>query len=102
MIDINPVTPETLKQKLQNFWELSGRKILAIRITSYNVCYTKLLRTALHLLLSPVGAAIPCVITSYSIHYTKLYDRGIAYDEALAFEPSDPFQAGCRAEANPF
>ena len=40
------------------------------RITSYNVCYTKLLRFAnrqslLHNL---------CVITSYSIHYTKLYE----------------------------
>ena len=62
------------------------------RITSYNVCYTKLLRQgnrarscrlgrdshragidAKH---SVLGACQPgTVITSYSIHYTKLYDR---------------------------
>ena len=49
------------------------------RITSYNVCYTKLLR------LCPPAGNDPSryqtrqyhaqhVITSYSIHYTKLYD----------------------------
>ena len=60
-----------------------------LRITSYNVCYTKLLR------LSPVGVGAlhergdpglqakgherentRRVITSYSIHYTKLYEFG--------------------------
>ena len=84
------------------------------RITSYNVCYTKLLRLVAEQLswvsgesaknwphthwvytakpryrtpdqpceidaISPAGARIAfaqpqCVITSYSIHYTKLYD----------------------------
>ena len=62
-----------------------------IRITSYNVCYTKLLRvyvyeaplrlwhwtnalsiTALALTGWLIGS--PFVITSYSIHYTKLYE----------------------------
>ena len=67
----------------------------ADRITSYNVCYTKLLRPILVLLLMsllPVTAAAGTsyqdelidqaranhlaerVITSYSIHYTKLYE----------------------------
>ena len=65
------------------------------RITSYNVCYTKLLRTYASLrqqisfyknpntitdllnLVEVVGRkkdSNPLVITSYSIHYTKLYD----------------------------
>ena len=42
------------------------------RITSYNVCYTKLLRNPLK---SPRRRPRWCVITSYSIHYTKLYDE---------------------------
>ena len=69
------------------------------RITSYNVCYTKLLRPALKVAVvghtdttgaftynldlsrrraeSMVNELIRAhgVITSYSIHYTKLYDR---------------------------
>ena len=68
------------------------------RITSYNVCYTKLLRSSssgARLSRSlwtgsttdtagrPASRASPptsrpgyrCVITSYSIHYTKLYDQ---------------------------
>ena len=71
------------------------------RITSYNVCYTKLLRTffyfrgmALHSfddlpkaarehplfqLMSPDERLLSfnIVITSYSIHYTKLYDLNL-------------------------
>ena len=46
------------------------------RITSYNVCYTKLLRGVApdqHFLAR--GLSLLDVITSYSIHYTKLYDR---------------------------
>ena len=72
------------------------------RITSYNVCYTKLLRivpadswsTALQLIRAGKIDVLPAamvsdnrleflsftepyvVITSYSIHYTKLYDVG--------------------------
>ena len=44
----------------------------ALRITSYNVCYTKLLRLteSNH----PDFFGKNYVITSYSIHYTKLYD----------------------------
>ena len=75
----------------------SGRKKL--RITSYNVCYTKLLRYQVHFMramrsyvedkqrlfergrqvrlgiavLDDEGA-VDAVITSYSIHYTKLYE----------------------------
>ena len=59
-----------------------------LRITSYNVCYTKLLRgpsqggdcadavePMSQLSPMPRASAIgPRVITSYSIHYTKLYD----------------------------
>ena len=41
------------------------------RITSYNVCYTKLLR---HSSWKSVTTWARCVITSYSIHYTKLYE----------------------------
>ena len=64
--------------------------LLVIRITSYNVCYTKLLRWWQHncLDLSIGDARISLnncdaydkkyrdhyVITSYSIHYTKLYE----------------------------
>ena len=49
------------------------------RITSYNVCYTKLLRNRPFSSKdvsrpSPPGSVSTLVITSYSIHYTKLYD----------------------------
>ena len=56
------------------------------RITSYNVCYTKLLRdfatlkNAIHLDSMDINGLIQAelamkgVITSYSIHYTKLYE----------------------------
>ena len=59
----------------------------AFRITSYNVCYTKLLRPdspgfrgAVAAPISEPHKGLPkssgdeTVITSYSIHYTKLYD----------------------------
>ena len=61
-----------------------------LRITSYNVCYTKLLREMASMLsaIFMVMAVMVClmsifiiftsfkviVITSYSIHYTKLYE----------------------------
>ena len=65
-----------------------------IRITSYNVCYTKLLRVSSSGLVTAVSQGVTTikataqdggiysesevqvllVITSYSIHYTKLYD----------------------------
>ena len=62
------------------------------RITSYNVCYTKLLRDIGHPELAPdlgkirsagrhllalINDILDLVITSYSIHYTKLYDDGL-------------------------
>ena len=57
------------------------------RITSYNVCYTKLLRAAKQRDISVseffaknrhlLGFDNPSVITSYSIHYTKLYDGDV-------------------------
>ena len=67
-------------------------KCPVIRITSYNVCYTKLLRPEMRAeyrrwgiravagapLLrdgKAIGAIMLSVITSYSIHYTKLYDH---------------------------
>ena len=43
-----------------------------IRITSYNVCYTKLLRDGYYDFKKAQGYSD--VITSYSIHYTKLYE----------------------------
>ena len=64
------------------------------RITSYNVCYTKLLRTTFAAFTAFAGSlsmekqayAVTStslgsrpVITSYSIHYTKLYDDVTAY-----------------------
>ena len=69
---------------------------IAIRITSYNVCYTKLLRyegkevaiqgDIISLIASlyerqafieatTLPSAPIIVITSYSIHYTKLYEK---------------------------
>ena len=60
-----------------------------LRITSYNVCYTKLLRSMSTVVSLSGGALVAnlisvillisetlrqTVITSYSIHYTKLYD----------------------------
>ena len=79
---------------------LSAQGSTQNRITSYNVCYTKLLRNSLvcrpckiPFILTPpswivirlwcplspfypayVSAEVLGVITSYSIHYTKLYD----------------------------
>ena len=55
------------------------------RITSYNVCYTKLLRVQGAGVARAVAHenhvarddARALVITSYSIHYTKLYDSDI-------------------------
>ena len=81
------------------------------RITSYNVCYTKLLRiqskryqalafkgmnheSIIRQLKQPIPMSIathrgtervnlsPIVITSYSIHYTKLYEKSLS-DPAL-------------------
>ena len=60
-----------------------GHAGLSHRITSYNVCYTKLLRVQhfdpLQLVQDPPGLRghPGNVITSYSIHYTKLYDTKI-------------------------
>ena len=59
--------------------------LAAARITSYNVCYTKLLRSSTPRSArcsarssasrrSPPRSRTRPVITSYSIHYTKLYD----------------------------
>ena len=58
-----------------------------IRITSYNVCYTKLLRSEIVFdlycgvgtigMYVAKGAKKVYVITSYSIHYTKLYEVDI-------------------------
>ena len=63
-----------------------GTTARAVRITSYNVCYTKLLRR-LHIgatkenstrtkryLRKRYFGLLQHVITSYSIHYTKLYE----------------------------
>ena len=79
------------------------------RITSYNVCYTKLLRNRVldfyrNRTKRPIraiytyggGALLPglntyIVITSYSIHYTKLYDGSfgaiaVKIEHAVNFE----------------
>ena len=67
-----------------------------LRITSYNVCYTKLLRNKYHAMTRGVlmqsedpEATLKSfginrqyailVITSYSIHYTKLYESHLAF-----------------------
>ena len=74
--------------------EMAAMLLIEVRITSYNVCYTKLLRfldeiseLPLHLqskLLGVIqdrefyrvgGRKVVSVITSYSIHYTKLYEK---------------------------
>ena len=61
------------KINILDFWKWTYDA--ASRITSYNVCYTKLLRY--HVLdFRGQGIEEPSiVITSYSIHYTKLYDQ---------------------------
>ena len=48
----------------------------SVRITSYNVCYTKLLRKYVDPFINNRNLLyeVFSVITSYSIHYTKLYD----------------------------
>ena len=51
--------------------DIAHVKFMRTRITSYNVCYTKLLRSQLTGMAPKVAML---VITSYSIHYTKLYD----------------------------
>ena len=66
-------------------WDIT--KCIQDRITSYNVCYTKLLRNSdsdlcLYDLVESRDIPSP-VITSYSIHYTKLYDAFIG-DVVLA------------------
>ena len=59
---------------------IDSEAILNRRITSYNVCYTKLLRNRPKSIrknksrYSYYALRYHCVITSYSIHYTKLYD----------------------------
>ena len=57
------------------WWLGAGSSPPTPRITSYNVCYTKLLRATCR---SPTPPRCwwptACVITSYSIHYTKLYE----------------------------
>ena len=65
------------------FWD-DGGCIKRFRITSYNVCYTKLLRVLLKLRMLNstesyrnilrISISQIIVITSYSIHYTKLYE----------------------------
>ena len=73
------------RENFSNIWEGHSRlrKTKVIRITSYNVCYTKLLRTFLVCtfinnkslsVTNGLCSKLTAVITSYSIHYTKLYD----------------------------
>ena len=59
-------------------------RVLRSRITSYNVCYTKLLRSVTGGIKTAVNLGATnsvtvgvntSVITSYSIHYTKLYEE---------------------------
>ena len=81
---------------------------LGFRITSYNVCYTKLLRmgifagsgvgksTLLGMIAKEVKAdinviALVGVITSYSIHYTKLYELIFPHLSRQIY----PFSAPC-------
>ena len=64
------------------------------RITSYNVCYTKLLRAVLQLdqVIQQNASASEetAVITSYSIHYTKLYDEQLGIDQGVPLLPARP------------
>ena len=68
------------------------------RITSYNVCYTKLLRLVARVD-RDTGARVrgalvdpqAFVITSYSIHYTKLYER--RQQQAVLTEHSEAGQS---------
>ena len=63
--------------------KILGEFLASHRITSYNVCYTKLLRDGsfywvyahVRVALNPDGS----VITSYSIHYTKLYEHATTH-----------------------
>ena len=76
---------------IQLYHLLLAKQSQKYRITSYNVCYTKLLREGTYYFLLTIRGAqdisVPAysanisgfiilrsVITSYSIHYTKLYD----------------------------
>ena len=87
-----------LLYKIMSELDTDANTVLAVpdrlhRITSYNVCYTKLLRSSitffflliLHLplinsiLMETSESFDEIVITSYSIHYTKLYDRNNPY-----------------------
>ena len=62
---------------------IDEKSVFNDRITSYNVCYTKLLRqpsepggpagTYIDMMRYDVSTMVG-VITSYSIHYTKLYE----------------------------
>ena len=60
------------------------------RITSYNVCYTKLLRSFKSFLIVPTAFSKfevnkkRLVITSYSIHYTKLYEAACSSRRSCA------------------
>ena len=63
------------------------------RITSYNVCYTKLLRlfihtTQCHCVIKLSLIKKRTVITSYSIHYTKLYDAKRRPSRVFAMTPT--------------
>ena len=110
-------------------------RVAEIRITSYNVCYTKLLREYRKLLetyfgpgmrfeaesdlegmriphfynafyvykyATGISASLALVITSYSIHYTKLYDSSIrprkrvpgTRERTPASGPSPPARTG--------
>ena len=64
------------------------RNLTICRITSYNVCYTKLLRVFNPIENKPVVVdneefISKCVITSYSIHYTKLYEYSVFVDNEI-------------------
>ena len=70
------------KDALVEILKGGNEKIRECRITSYNVCYTKLLRAIIMigaykanaLFIKKAKKMINLVITSYSIHYTKLYE----------------------------
>ena len=75
---------------------------VAIRITSYNVCYTKLLRIEERAVdrATRSDGQVPHVITSYSIHYTKLYDPLLPLHRIRLYQGgsggSSPSSAGMR------